>query len=338
VNKDPMIHEKDSVSWAAFETPQLLIKLAWRRSTRRFQARIVKRPAPGVLCSTSYVSVHSPSEQLALLEAACAAYNSKLASYVLLHTSSRFASFIQEVNADDLLRMPIPRGGMEVNNVREPADFDQMVRRAFRMKPADWVLVEDAFEYTLSAFQSVKQKSAEKSVQPVADADDLEMEIDVGGPPRRVAGHEMLTEYGEAFATVIRAGFGEDKRVHTTVFRTPANFPAPVHLVAVHLGWPDGPGIEFHDVSAEALLTRIVDLAVMLEDRSGDGVTLRRRVARVYDTVVVGRRKVPTVYLCKPNVPRYWTRSMAMRDADEVSADLVLLAEARRPGRGAVSA
>jgi hypothetical protein len=51
-----------------------------------------------------------------------------------------------------------------------------------------------------------------------------------------------------------------------------------------------------------------------------------KRVYRIYQTVTLkdgGRsRKVPTVFLIKPNQERYWTISMALRDADEVSMDI----------------
>jgi hypothetical protein len=33
--------------------------------------------------------------------------------------------------------------------------------------------------------------------------------------------------------------------------------------------------------------------------------------------------KIPTIYLIKPDKIRYWTRSMALRDADEVAADIM---------------
>ncbi|MHC4212027.1 MAG: hypothetical protein ACYSWP_01515, partial [Planctomycetota bacterium] len=49
-----------------------------------------------------------------------------------------------------------------------------------------------------------------------------------------------------------------------------------------------------------------------------------RRVAQIYDTVKIAGRKVPTIFLVKPDKVRYWTRSMALRDADEVAADIML--------------
>jgi len=276
------------------------------------------------------VSVNFPADLRAEMESACVSYNSKLAAYFLLLTSSRFASFIQEVNADDLLRVPLPRSGALLKGIIAPADTDEVVRRAFGLKAAEWMLVEDAFAHTLSVFQAANPAKQRRS-----PADEAATEAPL---TQAVVGSQMLEEYGDAFAKVIRAGFGADKRVRTTIFRTPPEISAPVHLLAVHLGWPEGAGFQYEDVTTEILLSRIVQLSLALEQKSPDGMTLRRRVARVYDTVTVGRQKIPTVYLCKPNLPRYWTRSMAMRDADEVSADLVLLANTSRVAKGVKSA
>jgi hypothetical protein len=319
-NSSPLTHWKDSTDWAAFRPPQLLIKVAWLRATDRFQARIVPHNAEGgVVCSASYASVHFPTDRQREMEAACASYNSKVATYCLLHTSHRF-TYLQEVNKDDLLRVPFPRVAVDLGAISTPADADDIVRRGFGLKAAEWTLIEDAFTHTLAAF---------KSSRPGAEGEDAAAEQPM------VVTEGMLEQYGEAFGKVIRAGFGPDKRVRTTIFRTPAGQPAPVHLVAVHLGWPDTAGVKFEDATTDVLLARIVELSLLLEQRSPDGATLRRRVARVYDTVAVGRQRVPTVYLCKPSQPRYWTRSMAMRDADEVAADLVMLANSRRALRGA---
>jgi hypothetical protein len=71
---------------------------------------------------------------------------------------------------------------------------------------------------------------------------------------------------------------------------------------------------------------------------SGDKSTLIMRpvsgeyyTSRIYQTVEVEEkgkmRKVPTVFLIKPNQVRYWTRSVALRDADEVAFDIMQWAE-----------
>lgn len=322
-NQNPMTDAAASTDFSAFAPPQLIIKSGWKRSSGRFQARIVTGDG-GVLCSESYVTVHFAPARRAMMEAACAAYNSKLASYFLLHTSSRFGPYIQESNKDELLRVPLPNRPVEFERLRAPGDADEIVQRAFGLKPVQWMLVEDAFRHTLSAFKSESSRAKHAAESAVA--------------ARQGVGSEMLAEYGEAFGRVMRAGFGRDKRVRTTVFRTTEDVNVPAHLVAIHLDWPGPDGVAFEDVTAPELLARLVTLSLALEQQSEDGTTLYRRVARVYDVVTVNHVKVPTVYLCKPNLPRYWTRSMGLRDADEVSADLDLLAKARRPSRRAVGA
>ena len=116
----------------------------------------------------------------------------------------------------------------------------------------------------------------------------------------------MLSQYGEAFfARVLRAGFGQDKRVRMTVYRTAAELKSPVHLIAIDLDWAGNDyGVQFCDVNTEELIQRIVDLARVVERRSGDDTTVRRRVFQAYDDCSSTDGQSPTV-LRKPNLPRY---------------------------------
>jgi hypothetical protein len=60
-----------------------------------------------------------------------------------------------------------------------------------------------------------------------------------------------------------------------------------------------------------------------------------QRVAMVYSEYRHERRSIPTVYIIKPDRVRYWTRSTALRDADEVAADVQLWRRGARPaGKG----
>lgn len=319
LNTNPESHRPVAVDDPAYQPVQLLIKSGWKRDSGRFQARIIQ-PAHGpTLCSKSYVSVHFPDASKKQLEAACVTYNSKLAAYYLLHSSSRFASFIQEANVGELLRVPLPNSNVDLREVKSPADADTQVRQAFNFKPAEWVLIEDAFKYTMQAFKTAK---VDDEVGPAVALNDR-------------ADGEMLKEYGAMFGRVLRAGFGQEKRIRTTVYEVADNAArSPVHLVAVHLGWPGtDDGVCFEKVQTPDLLGRLVALAHQVERRSSNGRTIRRRVFHVYDTVRCGDVRVPSVFLSKPNLARYWTRSMAMRDADIVSADLLRLAVTRQRSR-----
>ena len=323
LNDDPASHRPVDLDHPAYKPVQLLIKSGWKRESGRFQARIVEPARGPTLCSKSYVSAHFPDANRKQLEAACVTYNSKLAAYYLLYSSSRFASFIQEANVGELLRVPLPNADVDLSEVASPADADAQVKKAFNFKPSEWVLIEDAFDYTLQAFKTVKDDDFRSAVA-INDRADA----------------EMLKDYGSMFGRVLRAGFGQDKRIRTTIYEVSDTAAAPpVHLVAVHLGWPGADdGVNFEKVTTSDLLNRLVALAHQVERRSSNDRTIRRRVFHVYDTVRCGDVRVPSVFLGKPNLVRYWTRSMAMRDADIVSADLLRLAVTRPSSRRATVA
>ena len=100
----------------------------------------------------------------------------------------------------------------------------------------------------------------------------------------------------------------------------------PVRIIAIHLDWPDQNGIRIEQIDSSVLLDNLLELDKKFLRISGDktGGIFYQRVAKVYDTVNVQNKKIPTMYFIKPNQIRYWTRSIAMRDADEVAADIML--------------
>jgi hypothetical protein len=84
-------------------------------------------------------------------------------------------------------------------------------------------------------------------------------------------------------------------------------------------------GIKVETINSQDLLDRLHQLnnLFMKQDNSDTGVIFYQRVARVYDSTAFEGEQVPTVYLIKPDKIRYWTRSMALRDADEVVGDIM---------------
>ena len=148
-------HSRDSTDFEAFTLPQLIIKQAWLKPGSRFQARLVRdRSDKEVLCTQSYVTVHVPTAQRNFIQAACLSYNSVLAVYFLLLTSSRFASYRPEPLVEELLQVPIPepRSGI-LDGVTTLKEIDDRTRDAFGLKDAEWVLVEDLFDVTLPDFK-----------------------------------------------------------------------------------------------------------------------------------------------------------------------------------------
>jgi hypothetical protein len=304
-NADPFIDRDASTLWNAFESPQLILKLSWLSSDKRFRSRIVK--GEGILSSQSYVSVHFEPKAVEKMNGACLVYNSKMAAYFMLLTSSHLATYRQKVQADELLRIPLPNLPVALDGVATPTHADERMRDAFQLKPAEWTLIDDAFDFTLSAFNSDDHSITDTS---------------------------MLQQYGEMFARVLRSGFGKEKRIRITVFQTPSVLESLVQLVAVHLDWPgDDQGVHLHEAQEEEILKRILQISRTIDQYSADQVTIRRRSFHHYEMAEHSKKRLLTVYLCKPNLQRYWTRSIAMRDADIVSADLLRFAAMKPPSR-----
>lgn len=312
INNDPRTNAKASTDFSAFKTPQILIKQSWQSTTGRFQAAIVRTSpllAQGIICSGSYVNVHVPEEQTSLLEAACLSYNSKLAVYFLFLSNGRFASYIPEVKPKDLLRVPIPLPQstiVSLSNIENFDEIDEEIRQAFSFKDGEWALIEDIFNYTLPDFKGNASSPGKQMTQRNSELE--------------------LTEYCKYFLQVVKAGFGTDKRACAVIFQEPESFQLPVRLVAIHLNYLAHEEIRVEQIDSHHLLERLKrlnELFIAQEDFDKGGI-FYQRVARIYDSVLINGVQVPTVYLIKPDKLRYWTRSAALRDADETSADIML--------------
>jgi type I restriction-modification system DNA methylase subunit len=318
VNKDSEVHRKDSTDFSAFELPQMIIKMSWQSSNKRFLAVIVEPDNDkGIICSGSYVSVHVAQEAFSILEAACLSYNSKLAVYYLLLSSGRFATYRPEVKPRDLLQVPIPEldsNSFQLQNIKTLDDVDDNIRKSFSFKDSEWVLIEDLFNFTLPDFKGNNfSPGRQKTHRSIIDF-------------FKVIDEPELTEYCEYFLRVIKAGFGEEKQICATIFQEPTDSYLPVRLVAVHLNQLVHEGIKIETIDSQELLELLERLnqIFLTQKEPEDGGIYYQRVARVYDSIDWNGLKVPTVYLIKPDKVRYWTRSMALRDADEIVADIMM--------------
>ncbi|OBQ03167.1 MAG: restriction endonuclease subunit M [Anabaena sp. LE011-02] len=316
INDDARIHSKDSSNFAAFQLPQMILKLSWQKKSGRFRSVIIEPDNinQGIICSESYVSIHIPESHISQLNAACLSYNSKLAVYYLLLSSGRFASYIPEVNVDDLLRVPIPELSVgELKNIKTIDDIDKCIRQAFEFKDSEWVLINDLFNYTLPDFKGDGASPGRKRTHRI---DNSQSQNNT---------EPELTAYCEYFLRVIKAGFGQDKQVCATIFQEQTKTLLPVRLVAIYLNIPNCHGVNLEPIDSPNLIELLEKLnkSYLKTGSIEHGDIFYQRVARIYDSVQMNGIKIPTIYLIKPDKIRYWTRSMALRDADEVAADIM---------------
>jgi hypothetical protein len=309
-NLDPRTHSKDSTKYDAFTLPQLIIKQGWQQKRRRFQAALVDsdEKTGAILCSKSYVSIHCKLDP-EILRSAWLSMNSKLAVYFLRLTSGRFCSYRPEPNVQDLLRIPLAEPDASLfNDIQSYEDVDSRVKQALGIKESEWILVEDMFDYTLPDFGVDNNTSAYAHTRK----------------PTKRHNESVLDSYCHSFLKVLRAGFGADIRVSATIFQEKESF-LPVRMVAIHFDSSVDGDIRHEPITYPTLLGRLQELNTKFMDISkAKGGIFYQRVVRVYDSVKINGKDVPTVYLIKPDQVRYWTRSMALRDADDIAADAML--------------
>lgn len=138
---------------------------------------------------------------------------------------------------------------------------------------------------------------------------------------------ERLETYCKWFIDILKSGFGNDKPICASIFIPDDGRDLPFCLIGIHLEWLNHEPIRYERLSNRNLLERLLELdRIQMEQHRGCEGIYYQRVSRIYQCISVTSDneslKVPTVFIVKPNQVRYWTRSMAMRDADEVAIDL----------------
>ena len=226
INDDPAIHSLHHVGqdMVAFDSPQLIIKKSWDSNTSRFRAAMVVPDVEtgGVICSDSYLSVHSQESNRRYLEAACLTYNSSVAVYYLLLTSGRFAMDRNQSQAQSLRNVPLPsaRPGI-LEGVTNMEEMDERVHQVFPFKEAEWLLVEDLAHITLPDYKG-------RSDSPGRQA--TVRRIGRQGETRE---EPELTLYCETFLRVLRAAYGKDQPLGAIIYSELDRERLPVRMMSL---------------------------------------------------------------------------------------------------------
>jgi len=307
-----------------YTLPLVIIKESWTVEAKRFKAVLAKGASPNankLLFSQSFSGIRSSDTSEYDINTFVLAINSILAVYYFLLTGARMGNYRPTVLLDDIREFPLPHPAQlstrEIATMTEEA-IDGRVKEAYSLKDAEWVLVEDLFRYTLRDF---KEGIDSPGRRPTSAVD---------GEQENRENESVLMAYCEYFTRVLRAGFGEDKQVSATIFTERSEAFLPVRLVGIHLDTPGKAFIKLERIDSSELIGRLKELDkkfLQSSNRATDGGIFYQRVARIYYKTLIGGRNVPTIFIVKPDQVRYWTRSMAMRDADEIAGDIMLWRE-----------
>jgi hypothetical protein len=309
-NDDPLFeHPRDVES---FRMPAILMKESWSVDRQRFSCIIVQPEESNdlLLFSQSFYGISGPDANA--LAALAVAIRSSLAVHYFYLTSGRLASYRPTVRKVDLDDLPLPL--VETVPIEQLPLFNEQTvdREAFKLyglNETEQILVEDFFNVTLQDFKGDENAPGRRSLT----TNQQETE---------------LAEYSKCLMEVLRAGFGTDKSMTATVYLAADGASFPYCIVAIHLEGRRRSVVECRALNSDALrgVLQRLDLALSQPPAGNDRI-FHRRVARVYmadpHTAGAGLAQVPTVFMVKPNERRYWTRSIALRDADEVAADIL---------------
>jgi hypothetical protein len=300
----------DSTDFSPFKSPQLLIKQSYVAKLGRMRAVLIKK-APEfdeTICREAYVTCHDLSKNQRHIRAACIAYNSKFAVCFFALTSGSFPLYISKMSVGELLQLPIPPEAPDISTLDSFEAIDEATCKMFGFTIADQTLIEDFLKYTLP---DVLRKTPGPARSPT-----LRKGKDGVKEPE-------LTEYAKTFARVVKGTFGKNKSIASTVFTEPDARKLPVRMITIHLDTPTRDGVQVEPIEADGLLDKLAEfhasqLKQKPRDPTGSGLGFQR-VAYFFQPTRENGRRVMNLTIVKPDECRYWTRSMAMRDADQLA-------------------
>lgn len=322
-NTNPKVYSTSD--FTAFEIPQLVIKQSLIKARGLFQSALVRpgKDGKGILATQSYVSVHQFREGDEWLRAAHLAFRSRQSAYYLALTS-RLAWDRGSARVGDILDVPIPTPNPKlVADDVDLTEVDALVEQSFGLREPERALIGDLLDFVY------REGGREGNERPGRAFTFRDSPNELGD----------LHHYADFLLKTLRATFGKDRAVRATVFEeSPTHNRLPIRMVAIHLDWPQRRTLLTKESIPAGQLRR--EMAKFYKDqlgvrtRQGSPITSGLGFQRVARLFITHQPKtgvtIPTVFYLKPDQRRYWTRSQALRDADELAATIIASGQRRR--------
>lgn len=213
--------------------------------------------------------------------------------------------------------MPIPETHADVRSFRSFDEIDAHAHAAFGLTDSEMVLIKDFLTYTLPEALRKNKAPGKRPTRRVAPGGSMEPE---------------LSAYVHTFARVVKATFSAKRGVAATIFAEPAGSTLPVRMAMFQMNVHGPESVIVERISADGLL----DLLTQLHKRQlsrrpidAGGRPGFHRVMFFLETRRDGQQPSMSLSVIKPDEVRYWTRSMAMRDADQFAGAIFRAANLR---------
>jgi hypothetical protein len=315
----PRVSSSDSVDFEAFKAPQLLVKKVLQAKTLRLQSALVEsgRDKWGVICKESYVTVRELSAKPDYIRRAWVALNNSFIAPYFLTLTTNIGVYITKASVDDLLSVPLPADTVEVEDVSSMEQLDQIAKASFSLTTAEWQLIDDFREYTLPDSLRKTPGKGRQPTQRKAERSVVEPE---------------LSGYCETVSRAIKATFGATRAVSMTIYSENGVARLPLRMITVQLNKSTQKGVTVEAIDSSALfdeLKKFYDEQLTRKARRSmiDGGLGFQRVAYL---VRSDQKGAVSLTLIKPDERRYWLRSIAMRDADQIASLLFKAADKKK--------
>jgi hypothetical protein len=291
-------HRAVGTKKGVFEGPHMLVGQS-PRAGEGFIAAVLHGDA---VFPQSLLGIAVPPDDEEMLGAVCAVLATDVCTYFAMMTSSRWLVERDELAKQEIMQLPMPASvesgslGVSMTELREAAKDEhtrdrivESISKAYGLSTADETLISDAVTYTLDFFRFGADSKA------AAPAD-----------------RKLLRKYAITFSNILQDSFGQDRECNPQIRFYAGDNPLVVLEASLCRG-DVGREPQFEQSGGELSKALKSMDRVLLQERS-TGVYVRRDV-HVYqdDKILVAKR----------NQKRLWTQSAAMRDADEVYADIM---------------
>jgi len=297
----PINQETHYYRWAktkmeVFYGPHLLIKQSPRAGVGLIAALLRK----DAVFMSAVLGVHGKESELNQLAACCLFINTNLALYYEMLTARKWLVERDAFQKKEIMDIPMPKNILDINNItykfltdlstnpKANEIVNELVTDLYDLNESEMILIDDAIKYTLDFF---RKKGKSIAIEPVNE--------------------NIMIEYIDTLCKVLNNSFSSP----TKVFTGTSNIGnSPLTVVSARLDNKSDDS-EIKVSAQDDELKKVLDglEEILIQERS-PSIYIRRNIRRYAGN---------TIFIVKPNQNRYWNKSSALRDADEIYADIM---------------
>lgn len=316
------VHRRGFVD--GFKGPHILIPQDIRREEGVLRAAYVEQ---GICFQHSLQAIRFPEQDTNRAKFLTAVLNSSLAAWYYFHTSANFGADRAKVHEKQLLELPFPlpedlpdsKGAQQAQDKIVALMDTLLARKDAALVDPSWLqpFIEHADDLVFQYYGLTKdeQTLVEDGLRVIIPS----MQPRRGESTRLMQDslHETREEYVRTLIAALTRWMKPGFRVHARQIE--GNSPWMVLELTLQAGMPSL-HIDAQKLSLEQALRRVMTALPMTMSHN---VTLQPDLKVFIDDAL---------YVVKPRSMRYWLRSTALNDADEIAGDLLIL-QATSPTR-----